>query len=181
MAIRDDALKEWTAYRCDIASGTRFRRGDCDNLIDVYHVAHVPDARRIVEDHGLRARIVYDESRLNRTRTHVCWVSANTWSDGSIYGTAAFAFKWSDLIRGRRLYWVEAMTGYRPHAYRFLLTDRAHSDLARYDPETDDGPLKQRGSDWYWNGTYCAEFMVEADLSLDLCWKIEFVSHNPRI
>ena len=72
---------------------------------------HIADARRIIEDNRVRARIVYDESQLNRSRTHVCWVSANTWAYGSIYGTVEFSFKWSDLVAGKQVYWVEAMTG----------------------------------------------------------------------
>jgi hypothetical protein len=76
------------------------------------------------------------------------------------------------------------MTGYRPPAYRFLLTDRDPETLRHavpYDPKTADGPLKQRRGEWYWNGEFCAEFMIEADLSLDLCWRLNFVSHNTNI
>jgi hypothetical protein len=115
------------------------------------------------------------------TRTHVCWVLANTWANGSIYGTVEFAFKWSDIFAGTKVYWVETMTQYRPPAYRFLLTRHEHNDLVPYDPKTADGPLRQRDEEWYWNGNYCAEFMIEEDLPLTLCWRTNFLSHHPKI
>jgi hypothetical protein len=108
---------EWTKYSFDVSE---FRAAV---LSRVNHVAHLPDARAIIDSGQIAARPVYDESRLNKTRLHVCWASANYWSTGSIYGTVEFAFPWAKLIEGRRLYWVEAIEAYRPTAYRFLLTD----------------------------------------------------------
>lgn len=115
---------------------------------------------------------------------HVCWVSPNHWNDGSIYGTVEFQFKWSDIVKGRDIYWVEAMTGYNPPAYRFLLTDRDANSLKHvvaYDPRTTDGPLKRNSQSWFWNGNFTAEFMIDADLSLDICHQIKFIEHNPKI
>ena len=42
---------------------------------------------------------------------------------GSIYGNIQFTFDWNKIIRGRNIYWVEAIE-YGVHAYRLLLTDR---------------------------------------------------------
>jgi hypothetical protein len=47
-------------------------------LTTVRHVAHVSSARRVVEDGRIKAGLVYDESRLNKSRISVVWVSANT-------------------------------------------------------------------------------------------------------
>jgi hypothetical protein len=140
----------------------------------------MPGARRILEDGRLRAGLIYDESRLNKSRTCVTWVSANTWAPGSIYGNVQFSFNWSDLIKGRHFYWVEAMT-YSPHAYRLLLTDRdiKHSrHLTPYDPSSDKGPLRDRNGVWYWNGEYTSEFMIEGDLDLTDCIAFDFISHH---
>jgi hypothetical protein len=179
MAREASSSEEWKRYACDMPGAERgSRKAQCVVLTDVFHVAHVPDARRIIEDNRLRARIVYDESKLNRTRTYVCWVSANAWAPGSIYGTVEFSFKWLDVIEGKKVYWVEAMTQYSPPAYRFLLTRDDHTD---YDPKTEDGPLRKRGKEWYWNGDYCAEFMIEEDLPLDLCRTVNFLRHHPNL
>jgi hypothetical protein len=177
-------MTEWARYSCEIPTGSRSRASDCAALEDVFHVAHVADARRIIEDGKLKARLVYDESRLNRTRMHVCWVSANSWSSGSIYGTVEFTFKWSDLVKGKQVYWVEAMTDYSPEAYRFLLTDRDPASLAHvlpYDPQTSDGPLRRKGDEWYWNPRFTSEFMIDADLSLTQCVGLNFVTHHRNI
>ena len=93
-------------------------------LDTVHHVVHVPEARRILEDRYLRAGLVCDDSRVNRSRMCVTWLSANTWALGSIYGTVQFTFRWQDIVENRDIYWVEAMTEYHPTAYRFLITDR---------------------------------------------------------
>jgi len=176
-------MAEWTQYGCKISAAKLVRPGDCASLEDVYHVAHVPDARRIIEDRKIKARLVYDESKLNQTRMHVCWVSANYWSTGSIYGTVSFNFRWADLVKDKQIYWVEAMPAYRPHAYRFLLTDRNPGTLKHvtiYDPKNADGPLRQQGDTWLWNGDYTAEFMIDEDIPLRLCKKLEFIPHNPN-
>jgi hypothetical protein len=59
MADRASRSEEWAPYRCEIPAPRRAAgRSDCAVLTDVYHVAHVADARRIIEDNRLRARIV---------------------------------------------------------------------------------------------------------------------------
>lgn len=147
-------------------------------------MVHLPVARRILEDGRLRAGLVYDESKLNRSRTCVTWLSANTWVNGSIYGNVQFAFDWADIIGNRDVYWVEAMTGYSPTAYRVLLTDRDMSKskyVTPYDPKTDEGPLRVRKGKWYWNGDYTSEFMLEADVSLGRCTGLSFIAHHPQM
>jgi hypothetical protein len=108
--------------------------------------------------------------------------SGNTWGPGSIYGTVEFQFSWADLVKGQNIYWVEAMN-YRPNAYRLLLTPRRiEKDLVvPYDPAKDEGPLRLRDGNYYWNGAYTSEFMIEDDLALSKCTGLDFVSHNPQI
>ena len=147
----------------------------------VRHVAHIPHARRIVEDGRIKAGLVYDESKLNTTRLSVAWVSANTWAWGSLYGTVEFQFSWADLIeRFPRIYWVEEMPDYRPPAYRFLLSDskQPSSLMERYDPERDEGPLRTWGGKWYWNCEYTSEFMITEDLPLRRSTGLAFVQHS---
>ena len=70
--------EEWERFR--------IRRGDRNavELGTVRHIAHVPHARRIVEDERIKAGLVYDESRLNTSRISVAWASTNSWAWGSI-------------------------------------------------------------------------------------------------
>jgi hypothetical protein len=165
---------EWDRFKFEIGGD------NSAELTTVRHIAHVPHARRIVEDGRIKAGLVYDESRLNTSRISVAWVSANTWGLGSIYGTVEFQFAWADLIPGQKIYWVEVMTGYRPHAYRLLLSKRdIQSNLIiPYDPAKDEGPLRLKDGKHYWNAAYTSEFMIEDDLSLDLCTGINFVMHH---
>lgn len=169
-------MADWETYSFKPSAGCR--------LSSVYHVVHLPVARRILEDGALRAGLIADESKLNRSRTCVTWLSANTWANGSIYGNVQFAFDWADIIDGLQVYWVEAMTGYSPAAYRFLLTDREMSmskHVKPYDPTIDEGPLVRRGGEWFWNDAYTSEFMIEADISLDTCKDVRFIRHHPKI
>jgi hypothetical protein len=174
--------EEWEAYACRVPrpGGRSFDLRLCSTLTEVHHVAHVADACRIIDDGRVKAGLIGDESRLRRSRTSVCWLSANYWTPGSIYGTVEFAFRWEDIIRDRDVYWVEVMDYPNP-AYRFLITDRDLSDsnlIQPYDPETARGPLRLRDGIWYWNGQYTSEFMVDADLPLRRCVEIKTITHR---
>jgi hypothetical protein len=140
----------------------------------------VADACRIIEDGQIKAGLIGDESRLRKTRTSVCWLSANYWTPGSIYGAIQFTFRWEDIIRDKEVYWVEVMDYPNP-AYRFLITDRdlSGSSLLRpYDPATARGPLRLRNGVWYWNGEYTSEFMLDMDLPLRRCVEISSITHR---
>jgi len=131
----------------------------------------------------IKSGLVYDESRLNKSRISVAWASANTWTDGSLYGTVEFQFSWAEIVeRNPHIYWVEAMTDYSPTAFRFLLSDReiTSRQLQPYDPRRDDGPLRMRDGKWYRRGNMTSEFMITADLRLRRCIGIDFVKHHHR-
>jgi len=165
--------EEWDRFKFEISKG--YSR----ELTTVRHVVHVPFARRIIEDGKIKAGLIYDESRLNKSRTSVAWVSANSWGLGSIYGTVEFQFSWADIVADQKLYWVEAMN-YSPNAYRLLLSKRdiPAGLIKPYDPAKDEGPLKLQDGKYYWNGEYTSEFMIEDDLSLEQCTGIDFVLHH---
>ena len=148
----------------------------------VRHIAHVPTAKRIIEDGQINSGLVYDQSVLNRSRISVVWLSANTWANGSMYGTVAFEFPWADIIEGQKTYWVEAIREYKPTAFRFLLSKRdvTSRHVQLYDPRRDDGPLRFREGKWFRAGNLTSEFMVEEDPSLDRSTALEFVNHHPR-
>ena len=173
-------MSEWEKYNFRIPR--RGARGSTDggHLSTIYHIVHLPQTRRILEDGHLKARLVSDESKLKRSRICVTWLSANTWGLGSIYGNVQLAFNWEDIIKDREIYWVEDIT-YSTPAYRFLITDRNMSQsphVTPYDPEVHKGPLRKRGEEWYWNTKCTSEFMIEADISLKDCTGLSFVSHN---
>jgi hypothetical protein len=116
-------------------------------LTTVRHTTHVPIARRIIEDGKIKAGLVYDKSKLKTSRLSVSWLSANTWTLGSIYGTAEFQFDWKSLVEDQNIYWVEAMDDYNPPAYRLLLSKQhITSPLVKaYDPTTAKGASQARG------------------------------------
>ncbi len=181
----EEPRPEWYRYRIRIPQSSQRHPREGVVLNDVHHVAHVPTARRILEDKRVRAALVYDKSRLNRSRTCVAWASANTWAPGSIYGNVQFTFDWSDILRDRQIYWVEAID-YNPPAYRFLLTDgvldrEVSSKVVAYDPAVDKGPLREREGVWYFNGEYNSEFMIDGDLPLRRCKRVSFVRHRREI
>jgi hypothetical protein len=171
-------MKEWEKYKIDGELAET-----ATELDTVRHIAHVPHARRIIEDRKIRAGLVYDESHLKTSRISVTWVSANTWNQGSIYGTVEFQFDWKMLIAGKNVYWVEAIEKYNPPAFRFLITARKYTSeiVTPYDPAKDDGPLRTSGDKWYWNGNFTSEIMIDEDLWLREGNGLDFIDHNPQI
>lgn len=176
-------MPEWDKYSISIpgdglnaVQGTQFER--------VSHIAHLKEARRVLEDGFLRAGLVNDGSRLDATRTCVNFFSANTWAYGSIYGSVAWHYDWKALIRGRRIYWVEEKTNYRYPIYRFLISElrpNALPDLTPYDPATDLGPLREKGGVWYFNNSdRVSEFLIDGDLDLNDCIEFDFVQHHSK-
>jgi hypothetical protein len=148
----------------------------------VHHGTHVADARRIIEDGQIEARLVYDKSLLNQTRTCVTWFSPNVWVDGSRYGTVQFSFAWAPLVQGRKLFWVEVIKKYTPHACRFLLTKRKQLNddrLKFYDAESESGPLRLHDGTSYRNPDVTLEFMLDEDADISKCHELSFVKHHP--
>ena len=93
---------EWIRYACRGSIG-EFSYAQFDT---VYHIAHIPQAQRIIQDGRITAGLIYDKSKLNSSRLPVSWLSANHWANGSIYGNVAFGFHWSEVLAGRQIYWV---------------------------------------------------------------------------
>jgi len=180
--IGDSMAPEWTAYRIGFPGSMNREITEGRLLETVYHIAHVPGARRILEDGYLKAGIVYDESKLRKSRIAVTWLSANSWAYGSIYGNVEFSFSWAKQMANKNFYWVEIMPSYRPPAYRILLSDRELNSkyVDPYDPERDKGPLRKRDGIWFWNGDYTSEFLIEGDISLDECTSFNFVTHHDQ-
>lgn len=170
---------EWESYKIGTRDESIADEGA--TLEVVYHVVHVPEARRILEDGTLRAGLIHDESKLNKSRTSVNWLSANTWGYGSIYGTIQFSFSWLSLIENCRFYWVEAISKYNPAAYRILVTKRdfdSRRHLTAYDPAADKGPLRFIDGRWYRHRSYTSEFMIDRDIDLSECTDFDFITHN---
>jgi hypothetical protein len=178
-------IQEWQKYSVSGYSETGSWFSDsCSQFERAFHVAHLTDALRIIEDKVIRSSLIWDESKLNNSRTCVSWLSPNTWAFGSIYGNIRFEFDWTDIINGKRFYWVEAMEQYSPPAYRILVTDKDYDKIelvAPYDPCLGNGPLFSRNNKWYRNGRYNGEFMIDLDLPLSLCKQIRFDDHHSRI
>ncbi|MET4066812.1 hypothetical protein ABID58_001595 [Bradyrhizobium sp. S3.2.6] len=148
-----------------------------------HHVTHTQPALRILEDNKITRGLIYDECALNDSRTTVVWLSPNEWYWGSRYGSVQFTYDFEHLIKGRKIYWVEVQTGYKPHACRFLITDQnvKHLPVQPYDATREEGPLRHVDGVWYWNHTYTGEFLLEASLLLNDCGKVDFIRHHAQL
>lgn len=79
--------REWREYKVGKKSTRKnWVEPSCQPFSLVRHITHIKDAIRIIEDEAIRSSLVWDESKLNNSRTCVSWVSPNTWANGSIYG-----------------------------------------------------------------------------------------------
>ena len=178
--------KPWHKFSVgDPSDNPRWTEPTCKPFDQVWHVTHISNALTIIPQGTIRPQLIYDKSILNTRRTLVNWVSPNHWSPGYRYGNVAFDFGWSQIIEGRRFYWVEVMEDYHPTACRILLTDNDYDDdpgLRPYDPTLGDGP-------WWWddsehihyrNSNICLEFMLEFELSVPQCKSINFVKHHDK-
>lgn len=180
--MKKNARHEWKEYAVGEPSTTEnWTNADCCPFDTVHHICHSSDAFRVLEDGRIRSSLIWDESRLNNTRTCVSWLSPNYWS-GSIYGNIKFRFGWRELIQDKNFFWVEAMP-YSPRAFRILITEKEEvGNLERYPVESGDGPLfLDKSSDqWYWNGKFTGEFMLDQDLPLRQSTGIHFCDHHPK-
>lgn len=170
------ATTPWERYAVeDLDAATK-----CSHL---YHVAHVADARRIVEDSRMNPELVRDESVLNRTRICVVWTSPNTWYAGSLYGNVSFTLPLSTLEK-RHFYWVEAMTKYNPTALRILVSaaELTSKHLTEFDPAGSDAPLhRSKDGAWWRRDELNYEIMFDEWFLLDECERIDFFDHHGRL
>jgi hypothetical protein len=170
--------KTWEKYAVDDPNGMLNNSVEFD---EVSHVTHIANALDIVRDGKFTPRLVYDESQLNRRRILVNWLSPNSWAHGFRYGNIEFVFDLPELLKqsGVRFYWVEVMD-YSPKACRILVTDRERQNLDEYDPSSDRGPWRwdRKRNLHYRNGSICLEIMLERELELEDCVRVEFVDHH---
>lgn len=131
-------------------------------------------------DDCIRAGIVYDESRLNKTRYHVTWFSPNVWHPGYRYGNVAFCTEFKTIRQKfKYAYWIEN-AAYDIPAPRFLLSTKDDLPIAPYSPVTDEGPWTwTKGKGYRREDSVTVEFLVRSDLPLELITEIRFVKHHP--
>lgn len=145
----------------------------------VFHITHEQHALRILEDSEISADLVKDESKLNKTRTRVVWLSPNVWKQGFRYGNIRFPVSWDTLIRGKRYYWVESIA-YNTPACRILISDNEYTELTPYDPATDNGPWIFADGKHYYNGDFCLEVLVDTNIPISNVSAIQLVDHHPN-
>jgi hypothetical protein len=173
------AVKEWLKYNFRINPEYR----ESYQLDNIAHIVHVKDSFPIIDKSHISRGRIYDESKLTKTEASVVWLSPFDWPS-SIYGNICFLFDFEDLSRGRNLYWVEAIDYPRP-AVRFYLTNKYINDipfkdlLEPYDALTDQGPLKNVKGKWHYNRHTSVEIMLDENIDLDDCKKLEIISHKP--
>lgn len=146
----------------------------------IAHTTHVQQAVDIVRSGTVAAGLVFDKSKLKRTRIRVVWLSPNDWYYGFRYGSVQFHFDVAELIAGMKAYYVETAE-YNTRAPRILLTDRDSCNvLTPYDSRKRYGPWwhDDKRRKHYFNGNHTLELMMESDLSLMDASKITFVKHH---
>ena len=174
-------MPEWTDYLCEIPRKNSSSLPDnCDRLSEVHHITHLPEAKRILADATIKGAPIKGASRLCRSRTPISWLSANYWPKGSKYGTVRFTFDWDRILAGRKIYWMESVDDFSWPAFRFLLTKSdppKDKKIKLYDPRKDKGPVRRKRGSWYYRSDRTSQFLVEGDVSVDLCKRIDFVDH----
>lgn len=86
-------MPEWITHLCRVPrKNLSALPENCREFRAVYHITHLAEAKRILVDGKIRGSPIVEDSRLSRSRTPVCWLSANEWSPGSRYGTVRFTF-----------------------------------------------------------------------------------------
>jgi len=170
---------EWKDFGADYS-----HTGNYALLETVSHVTHIDSSFTILEQNMIKAGLVYDESKLNKERISVCWVSPNYWSQGFFYGNVRFTFDWKKLIADKKYYWIEAIERYSPPACRILITIQDYSSkFPEYNPKGGDGPwwYDSENDKHYWTNKYTVEFMIESNLDIKEVTKIDFVKHHPNM
>ncbi|MBX9771915.1 MAG: hypothetical protein K2X29_11115 [Candidatus Obscuribacterales bacterium] len=154
----------------------------------LWHVAHLSDATRIIDDRVIKPQLVYDESILQSYRLPVVWLSPNRWHKGPMYGTVDFEYDLNFFCSGNLeeccIYWVEAIEKYSPIALRFLLSEKADLEtvtnraLIKLSPGTFNQPLYFDETEWRRLNNFTYEIMLDASLPLKGCKRIFFEEHN---
>ncbi len=173
--------KEWNKFSVGTPSTrNNWTNPDCVPFKSLDHVTHIKNSLPILLDNKIKSGLVFDESVLNLQRILVSWLSPNTWG-GYRYGNVRLRYKWNKIIENKNFYWVESIA-YGVPACRILITDKNHKNLAQYDPAKKDGPwwYDVRKNQHYYNGHFCLEFMIEADLELTPDVELYFVSHHDK-
>lgn len=176
-------VPEWEKFAIIEPSGpsVTFRK---QGFTEVFHVAHVEAACKILSDGKIKIGTIRDESKLRDQNISVAWLSPNRWKDGFRYGGVCFGFEWANVLSDYRAYWVEAMA-YGISACRILITHKQHPALEPYDPGTVRGPWKSEvhGGETrhYFNHDYCLEFMLEIEVDLSTMSSLTFVKHHPKM
>jgi hypothetical protein len=175
-----ESRNDWEMYKVRTPKDEYDR--SCVQFDSVSHTSHIANAINIVQSHEVSPSLVYDESKLNKKRILVVWLSPNHWGGtGFRYGNVRFDFAFDGLIKGKKFYWVESIEKYKIPACRILITDRNRStQLLPYNPKIKNGPWwfdSDKGKHFY-NNNYCLEFMVEDSVSLENLSKLDFVAHH---
>ncbi|MFH1735125.1 MAG: hypothetical protein ABIE92_10470 [bacterium] len=177
--------KEWQRFRVGKLSKRRnWTEISCQPFVEISHVCHNHHALSIFRSRVINARLVSDESLLNKYRIPVVWLSPNDWdgAGGFRYGNVRFNFEWKQLIRGMHYYWIESIA-YKIAAARILVTDKNYdSEFPKYDPTIGDGPWWYREDDdiHYWNGNKTLEILIERHISLEEIISLDFVTHHNK-
>lgn len=174
-------MNEWERYKVGKPAKNGFNRS-CHEFDSVSHTSHIASAIDIIQALEVKPSLVYDESKLNKERILVTWLSPNDWGGtGFRYGNIRFDFAFNALIKGKKFYWVESIKKYKIAACRILITDiNRDGQLPSYDPSAKIGPwwFDSASDQHYYNNNYCLEFMVEESVSLEKLKKLDFVSHH---
>ncbi|MEO5370758.1 MAG: hypothetical protein H7833_11875 [Magnetococcus sp. DMHC-1] len=155
-----------------------------------YHITHINDARKILEDGKIFSRIVYDESKMNKSRCRVVWTSPHIWADGSIYGNVRFHFNFKKVSENKKLYFVEMVESNGQYIFRYLLTGETPlPEICAIKYNDIRGSVRFFGGKYHYyskkirindqnNKSCVTEIMIQSDFSLDEIVGFDFVDHH---
>jgi hypothetical protein len=174
--------KEFYQHRVIIPKNRRHKSNECVLFDQISHITHLHLSYQILENQIIRAGLVYDKSKLNKDRILVTWLSPNYWYYGFRYGNVSFNYDFSNLIAGKRFYWVE-IVNHSIAACRILITENNYDNLFEpYDPKIAYGPwwYDEQRKEHYRNNNICLEFLFESDLNISDIIELKFVDHHSK-
>lgn len=184
-----DPERPWTKYPIREEGDPDYKPWSCLRLETLYHVAHLKHAIRIIEDGWIKSGLVYDESKLNKHRISVVWLSPNDW-ERSIYGNIRFSIPFETVLAFKNMFWVEDITYPKQLVPRFLLTSKSHENLLKsenqekpvlipFNPSVKGGPIwRDEKGQFFFSSEYTIELMLEADIAVSSVDRIDFVDHH---
>ena len=175
MTIKKEDLVSCSVDEQAVQAGVFNER--CYTSENIHNVTHLHNAINIAREAQISPKLIYDTYRLKDARIPAVYLSPVTYPS-YIFGNVRFSFNWNNFLEGKRIYWVEQITGYDRPLCRFLVTTIDRSVLFEaYDPDIDLGPWMRRNGINYYNNKIYLEILSEEAIQIETCIDLETTTH----